>query len=662
MSRSRRTSNPVLGVLLGLALPLGALVLVFSLVPYDYMLRDQPLGISAEEVSMFQRWFDLRPKEAGASVADVVRSRTAGKRWWFAWDDRQDTVEAKPADGVLGAWIVTFPANDLFRGARSVLLLPAGPSTIRYAYAHAIADSLGVAAPAAHPVRWERDGKDVGVFVALERIGAEYLEQHGMPDARVVRIAADGRTIDRVNGTPEESTAAERAWRKALHGDPEAVDTNAAALVQVLREAYPQPFQDQRALLAFDRSRGRMVPLIGETMTRNVPAFPGAVATWHARLVADTARWERGFAAVDAQWAAAFAEGNSLGMARARLRGEHERMLEDVLREPAAVPAPVHVPAQELDPWLKGFLGADDTIRIRRGAYAIDHDIEVPVGRAVVIERSVRLRMAANTSLIVNGALHIRGTAVNPVFVRAEDLARPFGTICVNGDGHTPCVIKGLRISGGSTAWAGERYHSAMLSFHDCAVALEGCAFGASYGEDAVNLKRCTAHLTECDLREAKDDLLDLDQVNGDVTRCTFAAAAAGDSALIGNGDGLDASASRLVITGCSFQGLRDKGVSAGEQSRVLVQGSTFSGCGIGIAAKDGSVAHVSDCDLNGNATALAAFRKKPIFDGGSLMLYGNRLQGNGHDQAIDSASHVGSSERIGEDVRLFFHLVGSQR
>ena len=47
MSRSRRASNPVLGILLGITLPLGALVLLFSLVPYRYMLRDQPLGITA---------------------------------------------------------------------------------------------------------------------------------------------------------------------------------------------------------------------------------------------------------------------------------------------------------------------------------------------------------------------------------------------------------------------------------------------------------------------------------------------------------------------------------------------------------------------------------------------------------------------------------------
>ena len=661
MSRSRRASNPVLGILLGITLPLGALVLLFSLVPYRYMLRDQPLGISVEEVSMFQRWFDLRPKEAGTGTADVVRSRGSGKRWWFAWDDQQDTVEAKPADDLLGAWVLTFTGNNLFRGERSVLLMPASSSCVRYAYVHAVADSLGVAAPAAHAVRWERDGKDVGVFVALERIGPEYLERHGMPEARVVRTTPDGRTIDLVKGTPEEAQAAARAWHKVLEGDRTAIDTIAAALAEVFRAVYPQA-GDPRSLLAFDRSTGRIVPLLSKAMTHAVPTTTAAVAAWYARVRADSARWERAFSAVDAQWAAALSRGNDMGLVRARLEVEHERVLGALLRTPAYAPPPAKpTQVQELDPWLKGFLGTDDTIRIRRGAYAVDHHIEVPVGRAVVIERSVRLRMAPGTSFIVNGALYIRGTAVNPVFIRAEDGAQPFGSLCVNGDGKTPCVIIGLRISGGSTAWAGERYHSGMLSCHDCNVTLHGCAFGAAYGEDAVNLKRGEVHLSECDLRDAKDDLLDLDQVTGDVTRCSFAAMAGGDSTLIGNGDGLDASGSTLVITDCSFQGLRDKGLSAGEQSQVLVQGCTFGGCGIGIAAKDGSVAHVSACDLHGNATALSAFRKKPIFGGATFFVYGDRMEGNGRDQAIDDWSRVVSGERIGEDVRRFFHLVGSR-
>lgn len=662
MSRSRRNSNPVLGVLFAVALPLGGLILLFSLMPYERMLRDWPLGISAHEVNFFQRLLDRRPKEAAINSLDTIRSREAGSRWVLSWDDHQDTVRAKPLSGRNGAWSITFSREATFHGERAIDLFPAEASSVRYAYMCSLADSVGVPAPEVHVVRWERDGRDAGVFMAIERITPEYLERKGLPDARLLHVGIDGRTIERMEGTDDEAHAAAMAWRKALSGEAAHIDTMAAALVAILRTRYPSggPAEGP-GLFAFDRSNGRIIPLLGGASATDLPTTAASLAALRARFIKERALWEQRFDEVDAKWSAALAHGNDLGLVKARLRIERAEMLATITRDDQHAPLAMRSGAPNdrvIDPWLKDFIGSDDTVRIRRGVHVIDHDILVPVGWPVVVERSVRIKMAPGSSFVVEGPLFIRGTAVNPVFIRPEDAARPFGTVCVNGNGHTRCVIEGLRMSGGSQAWAGERYHSGMLSLHDCDVRIEGSYLGSSSGEDAVNLKRCKATIRGCDFRDGKDDLLDLDMVSGAVDRCGFTGSSAGDTSVITNGDGLDASGSQLVVEGCTFQGLRDKGVSAGEGSRLLIAGCSFNGNGIAIASKDRSVAHVFDCDLVGNATAVAAFQKKPFFGGGELFLYGNRLRGNGSDQAIDGVSRSTSTDRMSEDVRRFFGFV----
>ncbi|MBK8531989.1 MAG: hypothetical protein IPL64_08840 [Flavobacteriales bacterium] len=105
-----------------------------------------------------------------------------------------------------------------------------------------------------------------------------------------------------------------------------------------------------------------------------------------------------------------------------------------------------------------------DTIFFPRGKYRIDQDPRFPTGTCVVLLQGARLFMAPGVNMRCYGELHIRGTIRNPVFIRPQEDGSPFGTIAVIGSGSERCSIRGLYISGGSSALLDGIRHDAMVS------------------------------------------------------------------------------------------------------------------------------------------------------------------------------------------------------
>ena len=89
--------------------------------------------------------------------------------------------------------------------------------------------------------------------------------------------------------------------------------------------------------------------------------------------------------------------------------------------------------------------------------------------------------------------------------------------------------------------------------------------------------------------------------------------------------DGLDVSGSDIIISKVSMKNIRDKAISAGEKSRVLVQFGEFSNVGVGVASKDGSSVEISDTSiLNYELSAGMSYQKKSIFGRYSSLIFNN--------------------------------------
>ena len=134
------------------------------------------------------------------------------------------------------------------------------------------------------------------------------------------------------------------------------------------------------------------------------------------------------------------------------------------------------------------------------------------------------------------------------------------------------------------------------------------------------------------------------------MTRCVFRSGR-NDS----NGDGLDVSGARILVTGCTFTNMMDKGISVGEASQLLVRASRFQGNRMALAAKDLSIAYVEGNVFLDNTIVFGAYRKKPIYGGARVVRYANEYVGNGKDQEVDSLSAVVQQEVLEEKVKKIF-------
>ena len=687
MRRSRRTSGGIRAILVGISLPLIIVFAMFSLMPYSVMTGRWPLGIRQNEVEFFQRWCDQRP---GQNVKDHTErfdldsagtcadAGGAGKHWRrFSALGYADSAQVRRMSNMEGGWMIDFPEDRLFRSQRSITLMPANASSIQTRFAQLVADANGLFTPEIGFIRLFSCGRDLGVFTKEERITTEFLEKHGLADVSLIGEPS-------IHGAAQQE-AEDHTLLAAVEGIPLRMDSVAASTLALLR-CTGERSGASATVLAFDRSTGRIVPLHRAPRTDDDALFASAkdegFATYLAspatarrvhllaeRLQRDSAKWTAQFSAVEELWAPALAKGASIAFVKARLQSERLAFMEALFHpEPekvfgtsgsASVANPKDRVTENMDAWLKP-LAQGDTIRFVRGKYMIDHDVIVPQGMAVIIEKGARFTIGPGRSLLVNGPLTVQGTGVNPVFIRPQEEGLPYGVIAVHGNGKTPCTLRGVRMSGGSTAWLADRYHSGMLTFMDCQVSMENCVIGGSKGEDAVNVKRGSVLLVDCTFEEGQDDLVDIDRSTGEIRGCTFTGRTNADSTSF-NGDGLDASGSHLLVHDCLFVGLLDKGLSIGESSQVFSRDCTFRNNGLAMAVKDLSVAYADRNTFVGNRIVFGVYQKKPVFGGGHLTVYTNTLEGNGTEREVDSQSKIVSSMKVDEKVEKAFNLARSQ-
>ena len=117
--------------------------------------------------------------------------------------------------------------------------------------------------------------------------------------------------------------------------------------------------------------------------------------------------------------------------------------------------------------------------------------------------------------------------------------------------------------------------------------------------------------------RNCDSDAFDGDFVTGSAEACVFEAV---------GGDGVDLSGSTFTLRASRFEDLGDKAISAGEGTRLSVEGGVVRRASIGVAAKDGSEVRVRGLGIEAPENfALAVFVKKPAW--GPALLEAERLR-----------------------------------
>ncbi|MBK7382009.1 MAG: right-handed parallel beta-helix repeat-containing protein [Flavobacteriales bacterium] len=671
-------------------------------------------GIGTMELDLYSKWFDIADTGSATAIPDTFKltgntciTNETGPGWdaqFFVASDYSDSVKVRRLRSTDGGWVVKFERERPFHAQRHIVLMPADVASIRAKYLEILAHELGLVTPEISFVRVIACGRDLGIHLKEERIDADFLEKQGLAGASLFEQGHDPARPDHLFPAFEDDTLAGPVLRNSLRMAYADLAEGAAPLSYIVDrkagigrllmlwlEHGPAAFEGEQ-VFAYDWSKGRVVPLYRHTRSTLVDGANGAPVMMdplsgmmlesdvrddfnkrREQLLEERWRLKERFEAMDHAWLPILANGGSLSRARSIARGIQDSLLNDRLDDPHAWNAlqrklvryagaeafddgagEVRYWPTRDDPRILDRIAArtkarveGDTLVFPRGRYSIEEDLTIPYGHPVVIEQGARFEIAAGKSVVIQGPLDVRGTTRNPVFVRPKDDNAPFGTFAVVGDGTTRCSITGLQLSGGSEARVNGVYFSGQFAIHNGArTVLKDCIIAESYGEDLLNIKGGSVLLERCVFEDGFADLVDLDRCTGRLNGCVFRSGRR-DS----NGDGLDVSGSRILVTNCAFIRMMDKGISVGEASQLLVRGSRFEGNRLALAAKDLSIAYVEGNIFTGNRIIFGAYRKKPIYGGARVMRYANEYSGNEKEQELDSLSAVVPKEVLGADV-----------
>ncbi|MFP4522727.1 MAG: CotH kinase family protein, partial [Fibrobacterota bacterium] len=237
-------------------------------------------------------------------------------------------------------------------------------------------------------------------------------------------------------------------------------------------------------------------------------------------------------------------------------------------------------------------------IRVLPGKSRLSDTLIFGKGKTVFLEPGAELIIGSSASVISYSPLISRGTEESPVIIKS--LPGVKGKMIISGTAQDSSVFN-------NTVFIGTG-----LTVYESSVGFRRCSFLDSRGEDAVNIIRSDFLLSDCRFQRIFSDALDSDFSRGSVLNTAFSN--------VGN-DALDFSGSNAELRDVRVDGCGDKGLSAGERSRIDISSSDLKNCFIGIATKDLSSVYVGAVELNGCVYNYAVYQKKSEYGGGNLYL-----------------------------------------
>ncbi|MBK6883661.1 MAG: right-handed parallel beta-helix repeat-containing protein [Flavobacteriales bacterium] len=663
---------------------------------YATVLDRRPVTVGHTQARIF--------RFGGAKEDAACLDEQPGGSWrtrWFETEGYGDSVEVRHLRDRVG-FDIRFKKAALLDGQRRSTLTPAHILDIRAMYLEAVAAQLGVLTPSLSYVRLIGCGRELGVYRRQERVGGRFLERRGLRHASLVTVGLDPDRPDAQFATVKGDSAEraflrgtlERAYVEASHGNTEPladlVDQESAIAWLLMA------WIDGRDLrgpidLVHQWSNGRMAviyevaeeqhtewngPVAYNPITPLLarPEFRARFEVRAAELVAEIPALRQQFDGLRKAWLPVLSDERTMPFAQTVATRSGEDLLYRIASGPlpaemerASFFAPGHasflsgmpIPAAQRsrieDPLTELVQRLDldqqgDTIFFPRGKYRIDQDLRFPTGTCVVLLQGARLFMAPGVNMRCYGELHIRGTIRNPVFIRPQEDGSPFGTIAVIGSGSERCSIRGLYISGGSSALLDGIRHDAMVSVQGVGgVQLINTVFEECHGPAGLAIHGGEVELDGVRFEDAPHTMLALSNTEGQVRNGRFVGRGTKGAALRVEGG-------KLAITGCMFVLQAGVGVRAEATSKVLVYGSNFNECAVAISATEGSIVHVAGNVFKKNALVLEGSGGAQD-RGAQYLLYPNEFMENAVDRKIDSHSKVGMKDTMDPTVFRTFGM-----
>ena len=253
-------------------------------------------------------------------------------------------------------------------------------------------------------------------------------------------------------------------------------------------------------------------------------------------------------------------------------------------------------------------------IYLKNGNWTLDRVLVIPSGTKVLGSAPLKIDLINGAHILSNSPISLNGTKNDFINITSSD-STSAGLSVINARKNSE--IKYVEFDNLSNPKIGDWSLSGAITFYQSPVDFSNCNFLSNReGDHYVNIFRSSFELNNCNFRNSNADALDLDFSDGQIQQCNFFS--------IGN-DAIDASGSSITINNSVIDGVLDKAISSGENSKIKVDNLHILNSEIAFAAKDNSTLNINNSIITASTIGFTAFQKKPEF--GPAKIYVNNTK-----------------------------------
>ena len=291
-----------------------------------------------------------------------------------------------------------------------------------------------------------------------------------------------------------------------------------------------------------------------------------------------------------------------------KILGTHKIRQAAVFAWPREIDEPIenHFMRQEPNADQFDFITMDQDARkihFKPGQWNLDQDLIIPSGYRVYCGGGTKIRLSNSASILSYSPLEFKGTEELPIVIQSEDSTGQ-GLLVLNAQQFS--VLEYVTFHNLSNPSKGNWGLTGAVTFYESPVHFSHCQFENNRSEDGLNIIRTEFTIDHSLFKETFSDAFDGDFVKGTISNSVFLAC--------GN-DAVDLSGSEVEVRSLLIDRAGDKGLSAGENSQMVVKDVEILNSEIAVASKDRSEMHIDTIDISDCQIGFTLYQKKPEFD-----------------------------------------------
>ncbi len=271
----------------------------------------------------------------------------------------------------------------------------------------------------------------------------------------------------------------------------------------------------------------------------------------------------------------------------------------------------------------------EKVISFSKDSVSVSAPLIIPKGYAFLLESGKTVDIIDGGKIVSYSPLLFLGTEVMPIKIHSSD-NRGQGILVLSDDKKSNLnhvVFDNLK-----NPTHGNWSITGAVTFYESPVHLESVSLKNNQCEDALNIVRTNFTMNNVQISNTQSDAFDGDFVKGTITNCKFEN--------LGN-DAIDVSGSDLVIKNVIISNAGDKGLSAGEDSKMNIENVEIIDSEIAVAGKDLSVIEAMNLKIINTKLGFTAFQKKPEFGPSKITIDGVTMTGIETKYLIESTSSL---------------------